>query len=353
MVVAFPFSLTASPLKIKSTTSQRKGVKVMTRSKKPALSEEGSQHLAQYAHYLQQEQDMSQTTRRNYLSDLHQFIAWCETDTERFLKEKEKEEEPKDEEEQEAVSVGFNPRTITTPLLIRYRTYLQTDLELKPNTVNRYLVSLKGYFDWAFLGGQIERDPTRVLKLVHQETKVPRFLSDGEEEALVAAVNNGGNLRDRTIITLMLHTGLRARETCQLKISAISFGKRGSSLMVSGKGNKYREIPLNQTVRPLLKEYVKSLPSEEVYLFVSKKTKQGITERALGQLVEKYAQQAGLSKVSPHALRHRFGYQMASKNVPLHRLAQIMGHESIDTTLIYTKGTKADLQAEMEKIAWN
>ena len=322
----------------------------MRRSEKPALSKEGSQHLEEYTHYLQQEQDMSQATRRNYLSDLHQFIAWCETELLR-------KEVPKEGEEQVvlvsvSVSAGFNPRTITTPLLIRYRTYLQTDLGLKPNTVNRYLVSLKGYFDWLLLAGQIEHDPSRVVKLVHQETRVPRFLSDGEEEALVAAVNRGGSLRDRTIITLMLHTGLRAKETCQLKISEISFGKRGSSLTVSGKGNKYREIPLNQTVRPLLQEYVKSLPSEVVYVFASKKTKQGITERALGQLVEKYAQQADLREVSPHALRHRFGYQMAKK-VPLHRLAQIMGHESIDTTLIYTKGTKADLQAEMEKIAWN
>lgn len=66
----------------------------------------------------------------------------------------------------------------------------------------------------------------------------------------------------------------------------------------------------------------------------------------------KYAKQAKLSAISPHDLRHRFGYQMAKK-VPLHRLAQIMGHDSLNTTLIYTQGTQADLQSEVEKIAWH
>ena len=55
--------------------------------------------------------------------------------------------------------------------------------------------------------------------------------------------------------------------------------------------------------------------------------------------------------VSPHDLRHRFGYRMA-ETVPLHRLAQIMGHDSLDTTMIYVRGTKSDLQREVEKIAW-
>ena len=58
-----------------------------------------------------------------------------------------------------------------------------------------------------------------------------------------------------------------------------------------------------------------------------------------------------MSDVSPHDLRHRFGYRMAA-SVPLHRLAQLMGHDSLDTTMIYVQGTKADLQRDVEKIAW-
>jgi len=68
-------------------------------------------------------------------------------------------------------------------------------------------------------------------------------------------------------------------------------------------------------------------------------------------LVTKYATQAQVADISPHDLRHRFGYRMAEV-VPLHRLAQIMGHDSLDTTMLYIRGTKQDLQQDVEKIAW-
>ena len=85
--------------------------------------------------------------------------------------------------------------------------------------------------------------------------------------------------------------------------------------------------------------------------FPSGKTKKALSERALGYLVKKYAQAAKLPDVSPHDLRHRFGYRMA-ESVPLHRLAQIMGHDSLDTTKLNIQGTKHDLQQAVETIAW-
>ena len=77
-----------------------------------------------------------------------------------------------------------------------------------------------------------------------------------------------------------------------------------------------------------------------------------LTVRALGYLIAQYAALAKVEDVIPHDLRHRFGYRMAAM-VPLHRLAQIMGHDSLDTTMIYVQGTKQDLQQEVEKIAWS
>jgi integrase/recombinase XerC len=93
------------------------------------------------------------------------------------------------------------------------------------------------------------------------------------------------------------------------------------------------------------------LPSDTVFLFSSGKTKEALSERALGYIVKKYARRAKLPDVSPHDLRHRFGYRMA-ESVPLHRLAQIMGHDSLDTTKLYIQGTKHDLQQAVETIAW-
>jgi integrase/recombinase XerC len=86
-------------------------------------------------------------------------------------------------------------------------------------------------------------------------------------------------------------------------------------------------------------------------LFLSEKTHMRLTERGLGYLIKKYAQRAKVCNVSPHDLRHRFGYRMA-ESVPLHRLAQLMGHDSLNTTMIYIRATRSDLQKEVEKIAW-
>jgi len=93
-----------------------------------------------------------------------------------------------------------------------------------------------------------QRNPAKVVKLVKQELPPPRHLDDQEEEALVAAVTDTGSLRDRAIIVLMLHTGLRAREVCRLTRSQVKLGKRSGTLQVLGKRNKYREIPLNATL---------------------------------------------------------------------------------------------------------
>ncbi len=186
---------------------------------------------------------------------------------------------------------------------------------------------------------------------VPKEATAPRHLNNDEESALIAAVNTTGKLRDRTIIILLLHTGLRARELCTLTRKQVYIGKRNGTLRIIGKRNKVRDVPLNATARSILSVYLETLPKEGTYLFPSEKTQEALTERALGHLIAKYAKQAHLVDVSPHDLRHRFGYRMAQV-VPLHRLAQIMGHDSLDTTMLYIRATKQDLQQEVEKIAW-
>jgi len=310
----------------------------MKREGRPALSSSGEQVLEQYERMLRTEEDLSPVTIRNYLSDLRQFAAWCES-----VWKQGREEEP-----------AFAPEVISTPTLTDYRTKLQQILHLKPNSVNRSLISLKRYFAWLMSTGQIKHDPAKVVKLVGEELSLPRHLDDQEEQALVAAVTETGSVRDRAIIVLMLHTGLRARELCTLSRAQVRLGKRSGTITVLGKRNKYREVPLNATVRAALEAYDTSLKkpsSDPTPLFLSEKKHARLTERGLGYIVKKYAERAHVRDVSPHDLRHRFGYRMAI-SVPLHRLAQLMGHDSLDTTMLYTQGTKSDLQQAVEQIAW-
>ncbi len=310
----------------------------MKREALPALSGAGEQALASYERALCQEEDLAWASLRNYLSDLRHFAAWCEA----RWREGQEQEPP------------FIPAAVTTPTLTQYRTYLQHTAHLKPASVNRALISVKRYFAWLLATGQITYDPAKVVKLVDEERAAPRQVNDQEEQALVAAVTAQGTLRDRAIIVLLLHTGLRARELCTLTRRNVRLGKRSGTLRVLGKGNKYREVPLNATARAALEAYDPTLrqPSQEtIPLFPSQKRQTPLTERGLGYLVKKYAASARLEDVSPHDLRHRFGYRMAAQ-VPLHRLAQLMGHDSLDTTLRYVQATQTDLQHDVETIAW-
>jgi integrase/recombinase XerD len=304
----------------------------MKRLAMPQLSSSGEHALAEYEQTLLEQEDLAPASIRNYLSDVRHFIAWyeCHTDAQAHI---------------------FTPQTITTPALTRYRTYLQTDQRQRPASVNRSLVSLKRYFGWAKQKRLISYDPSAPVKLVGQEEVAPRHLDDQEEQALMTTVTKEGILRDRVLIVLLLHTGLRASEICHLRRDQVKLGKRSGSLEVIGKRNKYREVPLNTTARKVLEEYLPALPSHTVFLFPSEKTKGALSERMLGYIVKKYAAGAKLAHVSPHDLRHRFGYRMA-ESVPLHRLAQIMGHDSLDTTKLYIQGTKKDLQQAVETIAW-
>jgi integrase/recombinase XerD len=304
---------------------------------KSVISTSAQQLLRNYERHLSEVLDLRSATIRNYVSDLRGFMAWCEQTWQ--------------EDDELAV---FSPERVATPTVTRYRDYLQHDARRKPNTINRYLVSIKRYFSWANDAELIMRDPARPVKLVAQMPRAPRHLSDQEEEALLTAVSYSGNLRDATLITLLLHTGLRVSELCSLKWEHVLRQKRSGYLRIWGKRNKYREVPLNVTARNALERYEKERAAEEEaspYIFVSQRTGTKLTPRGVGYILTKYAKQAGVKNLRLHDLRHRFGYRMAER-APLHRLAQIMGHDSLDTTMLYVRGTQQDLQQAVETIAW-
>lgn len=247
----------------------------MKRQAQPRLTAGGQQALDQYRQVLVQLEDLSPVTVRNYLSDLRQFISWCEA----YWTEGQKEH-------------NFTPQAVAPALFIRYRGYLQTSLGLKPSTVNRTLMSLKRYFAWTRQTNLIQADPASPIKFVPKEATPPRHLNNEEEETLVAAVNAVGTLRDQTIIMLLLHTGLRAQELCTLTRQQLHLGKRQGTLRIVGKRKKVREVPLNATARLVLHQYLETLPPDEQYLFSSEKTHRALTGRALGHLVTKYPRDA-------------------------------------------------------------
>src|SRR5207247_8695045 len=126
---------------------------IMRRAGRPALSPLGQEVLNQYEQQVRTQEDLTAATIRNYLSDLHHFAAWYE-----FRQQQGREETP-----------AFHPEVITTQTIMDYRTYLQQTLGLKPNSVNRSLISLKRYFAWVLSRGHIKHNPAKAVKLLGEE----------------------------------------------------------------------------------------------------------------------------------------------------------------------------------------
>jgi integrase/recombinase XerD len=299
----------------------------MKMKKTVRISEQGEENIKDFINALSTHEDLNPKTLKEYASDLKHFIGWFETAS-----------------HQEVI---FRIEDVATSTLTKYRDAAQKKTALKPATINRRLLTLKRFFEWATSELRILRNPSKPVKLVPEEKVSPRQMTDKEEAALISAAENGGSLRDQTILILMFHTGLRSMEVCDLAPGDIQIGKRSGQLTVrSGKRNKQREVPLNATCRAALVKYMDALPPDSPYLFPSEKTDSRLTERAIRHFIQKYMRVARLEGLSAHDLRHRFGYMMA-ENMPLHRLAQIIGHDSLDTTMIYVKAKRSDLQSEV------
>jgi LuxR family maltose regulon positive regulatory protein len=282
------------------------------------VSSAGARALVTYEAWMRERGELATASIRNYMSDLAQFIAWYEQGVSSPIGE---------------AGVLFSPDKITTAVLLRYRDVLH-EREHKPASINRALLSLKRYFHWAWSQYLVNADPAMPVKLVHEPSMPPRQLSDQEELDLVQAVSKHGTLRDQTMILLLLHTGLRAGELCRLRRDQITLGKPSDQLCVVDRRLMTRSVPLDATTRRALEEYLPSLPAPSPWVFLSEKTHNALSERALGYIIKKYADLAHIVDVSPQDLRHRFGYRMAAM-MPLPELARIMGHASVETTRIY------------------
>jgi len=251
------------------------------------------------------------------------------------------------------------PEAITPIDLRQYRSYLLTVKDQKPATVNRKLASLSAFCSWAQESGLIPANPAKGIAQVEEVRPAPKWLDKNQQYALLRAVQEKGKARDVALITLMLHTGLRVSEVAKLRVGDVSISPRKGSLTVrGGKGGKYRQVPLNMDARKALEAYLggrpgkagRGGPADGDCLFVGQRG-EPLESPGIYYLVGRYAYAARLEEVTPHTLRHTFGKNLVDAGVSLDRVAQLLGHESVDTTRIYTTPSEQDLQREVEKVA--
>ena len=248
-----------------------------------------------------------------------------------------------------------------TPLDIKeYKQYLVAVLKRKPATVNKAIVTLKGFFEWAAENDFIKVNPTRKIKLVEKQVAAPKWLERSDQFRLLRSVEQEKNefkqARDKAIILMMLGAGLRVEEVTNLELTDIAINSRSGSVVIrQGKRDKYREIPLNKDVRDAVKEYLnkrdRHKKKESRFLFVSERSDK-ITTRALQHLISEYGYRAKIDGLTCHQLRHSFCHNLILAGEGIEKVAMLAGHKSIETTRVYTIPGEKELQQAVEKISF-
>ena len=222
-------------------------------------------------------------------------------------------------------------------------------MKLKPQTINRRIVALNQFLNWAWEARNVKHRFT-LLKTIKLITTAPRWLNKSEQHLLRRLVEQTQKVRDIAIITLLLNTGLRLHELCVLTWTDVELSERKGLLTVhTGKGGKYRQIPLNKDARMVLLKHQAQQPiKKESPIFIGQRGT--LTVRGVQLLLKRLVKNTALATVSAHQLRHTFCKNLIDAEVGLEKVAMLAGHESLDTTKLYCKPSLQDLSQAVERI---
>ncbi len=252
-------------------------------------------------------------------------------------------------------------KKITTNDINSFLSYLALNQGSKPATRARKISTIRIFFAYLFDQKLIDDNPAIGIKTPKQEKRMPKYLSLDDSKKLLSVTadeNDENKERDYAIITLFLNCGLRLSELVGINISNIDFSE--NRLTVIGKGNKERTIYLNEACIKAIQDYLSVRPKEGVKvdskgsnkaLFLSKR-KERISNRMVQYIVERELMKAGLdtSKYSTHKLRHTAATLMYQYgHVDIRALQELLGHESIATTEIYTHVSNEQVRDAVER----
>jgi integrase/recombinase XerD len=239
----------------------------------------------------------------------------------------------------------------TTPIdaassadLRRYLARL-TRRALAPATQARRLSALRQFFRFLVIDGVRKDDPTAALDAPRSRRPLPKLVSEAEARRLIEAAQRHEGAEGARLLCLMellYGAGLRVSELVSLPVAAAMRDPR--FLIIRGKGEKERLVPLGEPARRALEIYLQQrahfLADGEAsrYLFPSRGAEGHLTRRRAGQLLKELARKAGIdpARLSPHVLRHAFASHMLGRGADLRSLQEMLGHADIATTQIYT-----------------
>lgn len=319
----------------------------MDKSNKPIIN-----HLTGFLEYLEVEKGAASKTQENYARYLNKFVKW--------LKQTHQE--------------GIKPHELTPEHVWDYRIFLSrspinstNQKPLKKKTQNYYLIALRNLLNY-FTDKDIQSLPAEKIKLAKDKTaQIPKFLTLDQVEKLLLSPNTSHNigLRDKAILEVLFSTGLRVAELAalnkdQLKIKTDT---KDLELGITGKGGRARTVYFSERAVNHLRDYLKTRNDNDKALFINYRpgknddlpaiasAKAGspspnrLTPRSMERILEKYSKISGLPiMATPHTMRHSYATDLLNQGVDIRTVQELLGHQNIATTQIYTHVTNKRLR---------
>jgi integrase/recombinase XerD len=280
--------------------------------------------------YLKLERGLSANTLSGYRTDLVKLSEW-------------------------AGDSSVTPASLTGEHIRQYLHVLHQQA-ISARSQARFLSALRSFYRYMLLEEWVKNDPTELVDSPQLGRHLPDVLSEAEIDLMISQIDLSSpqGERNRAMLEVLYGCGLRVSELVNLKISALRFQE--DYLIVTGKGNKQRIVPINKQAIKFTSIYLNQVrvlqtvhKGHEDMVFLNKHGRK-LTRVMVFTIVKQLAEKAGIRKsISPHTFRHSFASHLVNRNANLRVVQDMLGHESITTTEIYTHLNDQKLKETIEK----
>lgn len=326
-----------------------------------------------FSSYLTNERRFSPYTARCYGADLRQFVEYL---TDEFGIEMQASLEAKAYEQASTrltgpegtapnnVAGSIAPKTVTEIICEgsaeTIRNFLSHlgDQNYSAATTARKIATLRSFYKWADRRRLVASNPMTLIRTPRQSKRLPKAITIEQVERLLSAPDENDVLgrRDRAMLETLYSTGIRVSELVGLNVSDLD--APGESLHVRGKGKKERIVPLGSHALTAIRRYIEGVEVDARFgkiwsanaatgtgpLFLNKHGKR-LSSRSVRRKLDKYLRQVGLDPtISPHTLRHSFATHLLDNGADLRSVQELLGHQSLSTTQVYTHLTSGRMQ---------
>lgn len=288
--------------------------------------------INEFKSYLKIEKSLSENSISAYLNDVKHLSRFCLS-------------------QQPAIS----PLKVTLNDIETFLAYLH-DLKINPRSQARIISGIKAFYFFLELNDYIVENPTLLISTPRIDKKLPTILTVEEIDAIINAIDlsRPDGHRNRAMLETLYSCGLRVSELVELKLNQLYFDE--GFIKVIGKGNKERLVPIsNKAINEIKHYFEKTRNLQKIangyqnYVFLNKNGKK-LTRVMVFIIIKQLAKKIGLNKeISPHSFRHSFATHLVEGGADLRAVQQMLGHESIITTEIYTHIDKSYLKQVINK----